>query len=106
MTKGVIDGNAKIEMRTNKVDALVAFVETGKVVLNVGSTAGLKVGDELTVQRVLQEIKDPSTGKVIRRMMNKLGTVQVSDVDSSSAVCNIVDGAGFKVGDHATTVTQ
>jgi curli biogenesis system outer membrane secretion channel CsgG len=106
MGKGVIDGNAKIEARTISVDALVAFVESGKVVLNVGAKAGLKIGDQLSVERVNQEIKDPSTGKVIRRMMTKLGMVQVSDVDDSSAECTVVNGAGFKIGDHATTVTQ
>lgn len=106
MTTGLIADAPKIDMRTNNVDALVAFVESGKVVLNVGAKAGLKVGDQLTVQRVDQEIKDPATGKVIRRMMTKLGTVKVSDVDDSSAECTVVNGAGFKIGDHATTVTQ
>lgn len=106
MTTGLIADATKIDMRTNNVDALVAFVESGKVVLNVGAKAGLKVGDQLTVQRVEQEIKDPSTGKVIRRMMTKLGIVKVSDVDDSSAECTVVNGAGFKIGDHATTVTQ
>ena len=106
MTKGVIDGNAKIEMRTNSVDGVVAFVEMNKVVLNVGAKAGLKAGDQLTVERIDREIKDPTTGKVIRRMMTKLGTIEVSDVDDQSAECKIVNGSGFKVGDHATTVTQ
>lgn len=106
MTTGLIADAPKIDMRTNNVDALVAFVESGKVVLNVGAKAGLKVGDQLTVQRVDQEIKDPATGKVIRRMMTKLGIVKVSDVDDSSAECTVVNGAGFKIGDHATTVTQ
>ena len=106
MTQGVIDGNAKIDLRTNNVDGLVAFVESGKVVLNVGAKAGLKAGDQLDVERVQQEIKDPATGKVIRRMMTKLGIIQVSNVDDQSAECNIVSGSGFKIGDHATTVTQ
>ena len=78
----------------------------GKVVLNVGAKAGLKVGDQLTVSRVSQEIKDPATGKVIRRMMTSLGTIEISDVDDVSAVGKVMTGSGFKVGDHATTVTQ
>jgi curli biogenesis system outer membrane secretion channel CsgG len=106
MTQGVIADNTKLEMRQMNVDGLVAFVESGKVVLNVGAKAGLKAGDQLTVERVDQEIKDPATGKVIRRMMTKLGTIQVNNVDDQSAECNIVSGTGFKIGDHATTVTQ
>jgi hypothetical protein len=58
------------------------------------------------VERVSQEIKDPATGAVLRRMSSKIGTVEVSDVDEVSAVAKIVDGAGFKVGDLAKTSLQ
>jgi tRNA(Phe) wybutosine-synthesizing methylase Tyw3 len=75
-------------------------------VLNVGGKAGVKVGDQLNVERVTHEIKDPSTGKVIRRMTSPVGVVKVTDVDDASAVCNVVSGNGFKVGDAVKTVTQ
>ena len=39
-------------------------------------------------------------------MTNKLGIVQVTEVDDVSAVCKIIAGADFKVGDMAKTVTQ
>jgi hypothetical protein len=32
--------------------------------------------------------------------------VKVTDVDDASAVCNVVSGNGFKVGDAVKTVTQ
>ena len=108
MSKGVIDGNAKLELRQINVEGVVAFVEMGKVVLNVGSKAGLKVGDQLTVSRVSQEIKDPTTGKVIRRMMTELGKIEISEVDDISAVGKVTSGdsKGIKIGDRVATVTQ
>jgi curli biogenesis system outer membrane secretion channel CsgG len=108
MSSGVIAGNTKLATRTVNVQGQVAFVEMAnhQVVLNVGAKNGLKVGDKLTVERVSQEIKDPATGAVLRRMSSKIGTVEVSDVDEVSAVAKIVDGAGFKVGDLAKTSLQ
>jgi len=85
---------------------LVAAVEGGQIVLNVGAKNGLKVGDQLSVERVTREIKDPATGAVIRRLSTPVGVIQVTDVDDVSAVAKIVSGADFKVGDHAKTTTQ
>jgi curli biogenesis system outer membrane secretion channel CsgG len=108
MSTGVIAGNTKLATRTVNVQGQVAFVEMAnhQVVLNVGAKNGLKVGDKLTVERVSQEIKDPATGAVLRRMSSKIGTVEVSDVDEVSSVAKIVDGTGFKVGDLAKTSIQ
>jgi curli biogenesis system outer membrane secretion channel CsgG len=106
MSGGVIASNTKLETRTVQVEGLVAFVEMQKVVLNVGAKNGLKVGDQLQIERVTQEIKDPATGKVLRRMSNKLGTVEVSEVDDVSAVAKVLTGNGFKVGDMAKTTVK
>lgn len=106
MSTEVIQGNAKVGVRTIQVEGLVAFVQSDKVVLNVGGKAGLKVGDQLKIERVSQEIKDPATGKVIRRMSSQIGMVQVTDLDEQSAEAKIVTGNGFKVGDVARTATQ
>ncbi len=76
------------------------------MVLNVGAKSGVKVNDQFSVERVTKEIKDPATGNVIRRMTNKMGYIQISEVDAVSAVGKIVSGSGFKVGDFAKTVTQ
>jgi hypothetical protein len=81
------------------VNGLVAAVTGGQIVLNIGTRAGVKVGDQLTVQRVGTEIKDPATGKVIRRMTSPVGVIRVVDVDEQSAVADIVSGSGFKIGD-------
>jgi curli biogenesis system outer membrane secretion channel CsgG len=101
----VIADKEKLVARTVVVEGLIAAVDGGQIILNVGK-AGVKVGDQLTVERVSKEIKDPSTGKVIRRMSNPVGVVKVTDVDDISAVAVPVSGAGFKTGDAVKTVTQ
>ena len=106
LSTGVVAGAPKLAVRTVQVEGMVAFVDASGVVLNVGAKAGVKAGDRLSVERVTREIKDPSTGKVIRRMSSKIGTVEVTEVDEGSAVAKIVDGTGFKVGDMAKTTTQ
>jgi curli biogenesis system outer membrane secretion channel CsgG len=106
LSSGLIADNTKFEARTVVVQGLVASVDGGQIVLNVGAKAGVKVGDQLNVERVTREIKDPATGQVIRRMTSPVGVVRVTDVDDISAVCAPVSGTDFKVGDAVKTVTQ
>jgi hypothetical protein len=102
----VIAGKEKLAARTIVVEGLVAAVDGGQIVLNVGGKAGLKVGDQLNVERVTKEIKDPASGKVIRRLASPVGVIKVTDVDDISSVGMIVSGSGFKVGDAVKTITQ
>jgi len=106
LTTDVVAGKDKLQVRTIVVQGLVAAVDGGQVVLNVGAKAGVKVGDELSVERVSKEIKDPATGQVLRRLSSSIGVIKVSDVDDVSSVCTVVSGAGFKVGDAVKTKTQ
>ena len=106
MSTGLIADASKFEARTIVVTGLVAAVDGGQIVLNVGAKAGVKVGDQLAVERVTKEIKDPATGQVIRRLANQIGVVRVTDVDDISSVCSPVSGTDFKVGDTVKTVTQ
>ena len=71
MSGELVAGNTKLVTRTIVVQGLVAAIDGGQVVLNVGSKNGLKVGDEMSIERVTKEIKDPSTGQVIRRMTTR-----------------------------------
>lgn len=106
LSAGLVSDSPKFEARTITVSGLVAAVDGGQVILNVGSKAGVKVGDQLSIERVTKEIKDPTTGAVIRRMTTPVGVVKVTDVDALSSVCTPVSGSGFKEGDAAKTVTQ
>jgi curli biogenesis system outer membrane secretion channel CsgG len=106
MSAGLIADATKLSARTIVVSGLVAAVDGGQVVLNVGSKSGIKVGDQLSIERITRTIKDPATGQVLRQLSSPIGVVKVTDVDEVSAVCSPVSGTGFKVGDAAKTVTQ
>ena len=51
----------------------------------MGGKAGVKVGDQFNVERVTKEIKDPTTGAVLRRLATTVGVVKATDVDDVSA---------------------
>ena len=106
MSTEVIADNTKLQVRTIVVQGLVAAVDSGQIILNVGAKAGVKVGDELAVERVTKEIKDPATGQVLRRLSTPVGVVKVTDVDDVSSVAAPVSGSGFKTGDAVKTKAQ
>jgi len=100
MAQGLAQSAAKLPTVIIPVDGLVADVNGASLILNVGSRGGVKVGDRLQVTRVGREIKDPATGKVIRRTESALGTITISEVDEASAVGNYEGTGGVKVGDR------
>jgi hypothetical protein len=59
----------------------------------------VKVGDRLQVRRSVREVKDPDTGKVIRRVEDTLGEVVITEVDEGSAVGTYSGKSPAKVGD-------
>jgi len=106
MSTELVADAPKLVARTINVEGVVAAVDGGQIVLNVGSKMGLKVGDQLTVKRITKEIKDPTTGKTLRKLTSDVGVIKLTDVDEVSAVGAPVSGSGFKVGDEVKTITQ
>jgi curli biogenesis system outer membrane secretion channel CsgG len=100
MAQGLAESAAKIPTVVIAIDGLVADVNGATLVLNVGSRSGVHVGDKLQVTRVGREIKDPATGKVLRRTESPMGAITISEVDDSSAVGTYEGTAGVKVGDR------
>ncbi len=106
LSANLVADSPKMSVRTITVEGTVAAVEGNQIVLNVGGKAGIKVGDQFNVERVTKEIKDPTTGAVLRRLSTTVGVVKATDVDDVSAICEPVSGSGFKIGDKIKTVTQ
>ena len=90
---------SKLPTRQVKIEGLVADATGNSVVLNVGSRAGVKVGDRLDVRRKVRDIKDPATGRVIRSIEDKVGEVVITEVDDLSSVGTFAGGSAAKVGD-------
>jgi hypothetical protein len=82
-----------------QVSGLVADVTGNTLVLNIGRKAGIKVGDRLTVSRKVKDVKDPSTGNVIKTIVDPVGTATVTEVDDLSAIATFNGSAPAKVGD-------
>lgn len=95
-----LDGNAsRLPTTVVSLSGLVADVSGNSLVLNIGSKSGVKVGDRLTVSRVGREIRDPATGKIIRRVEDRLGDITITEVDEGSSVGNFAGTGPVKVGD-------
>src|SRR2546422_782890 len=71
----------------------------GGMVINIGSKAGVKVGDRLAIKRETRKITDPATGKVIRRIEDHIGDLVITEVDEQSAVGKFTGPRPAKVGD-------
>ena len=92
-------GASSIPARQVTVQGLVADSSGGTLVLNIGSRAGVRVGDRLEVRRKMREIKDPATGRVIRTVEDKLGEVTITEVDEQSSVGDYRGASPARVGD-------
>ena len=102
---GQIDQSAaKLPVSTVSVQGLVADSTAGTLILNVGSRAGLKVGDRLAVSRKVREVKDPATGKVLRTIEDRLGEVTITEVDEQSSVGKYTGSSPAKVGDSVKSI--
>jgi hypothetical protein len=85
--------------RAVSIDGLVADATGNVLIVNVGKRAGVNVGDRLEVRRKIREIKDPSTGKVIKKVEDKVGEMVVTEVDDGSATGTFTGAGPAKVGD-------
>lgn len=106
VNKAVNDVAARLERESGRLPSrvvtlsgLVADVSGDTLVLNIGSRAGVKVGDQLAIKRSTRTINDPATGKVIRRIEDNVGSVKITEVDDSSAVGKFAGAMPPKVGD-------
>jgi curli biogenesis system outer membrane secretion channel CsgG len=86
------------------VSGLVADVTGNTLILNVGTKAGVKVGDHLGIFHPGKEIRDPATGKVLKRIESRLGDVTITEADETSATGTYAGSMPPKVGDVVKTV--
>jgi len=97
----LVKSDGKVVAAKVEVTGRVADVDAGKLILNVGKEHGVKVGDVLTIERVVREVKDPDTGKVLREVTEAVGTVKITEVDGRSSVGTFSGAGAPKVGDRA-----
>jgi curli biogenesis system outer membrane secretion channel CsgG len=97
--------NASATLPTIKAtySGVVADVSGNTLIINVGNKSGVRVGDTIDISRAVRTVKDPTTGKVLKTVTNKLGSATVTEVDSDSATATYSGAAPPKVGDVAAS---
>ncbi len=83
------------------IPGVVADVEGNQVIINRGTGQGYRVGQILTIERVVRQVKDPETGEPLREIKEPIGQVQLTDVDERSSVGVILSGIDLEIGDIA-----
>jgi hypothetical protein len=81
------------------INGVVADVTGRTIIVTVGKKVGLSVGDKLEVSRQVRVVKDPTTGKVIKAVTDKIGIATVTEVDDDSATATFSGAGAAKVGD-------
>ncbi|HWC96681.1 MAG TPA: CsgG/HfaB family protein [Candidatus Sulfopaludibacter sp.] len=109
--KAVQDLGGKLEASASRLPTVVIQVSgtvadaspDGTLIINVGSKAGLKVGDKLDVKRAVRTITDPTTGKVLRKVEDMVGQLTITEVDEGSAVGKFSGPGKPQVNDSVST---
>lgn len=107
--RGAVDDTAaqlnaasgKVETLKRSVNGVVADVSGSTLILTVGKKAGVNVGDKLEISRQIRVVKDPTTGKVIKAVTDKIGDATVTEVDDDSSTATFSGAGAAKVGDVA-----
>ena len=90
------------EVELEVIEGLVAKISDDEVVINVGSQKGVKVNDIFNVERIIERITDPETGKVILERKEKIAEIKISEVYELAAIGKITllgVGKEIEVGD-------
>jgi curli biogenesis system outer membrane secretion channel CsgG len=71
----------------------VMDVTDGKIYINAGQDANVKVGDVFAITHVVRELIDPETGAVRGVVENRLGQARIAAVDENFSVAEMLDQA-------------
>jgi hypothetical protein len=94
------------KLSTVRVDyaGLVADVSGNTLILNVGRLKGAQVGDTVEISRAGRTVVDPVTKKVLRTLVDKIGTARITEVDDASSTATLSGAAPVQVGDQIRRV--
>jgi hypothetical protein len=98
-----VAGSVRVQT-SGEVSGLIANVSDNTLILNVGTNAGIKVGDKLGIFRRGRTIWDPATGRVLKTFKTRLGDVTITEAEEFSSAGVFSGPAPPKVGDTVETV--
>jgi curli biogenesis system outer membrane secretion channel CsgG len=82
------------------IEGRVAAVEGDSVYINVGSSAGVQMGDTFEVSRIVKEVKDPVTKEVLDVVTAPVGSLKITSVREKIAIGSFSGGQPPKEGDR------
>jgi len=85
----------------SKLNGVVAYASGNRVIINIGSSSGVKQDMVFVVSKVLEVVKDPTTGEVIDEVTEALAEIKVTEVKDKSATCTVLKKLS---GDYAVAV--
>jgi len=93
-----VTSSVPVSASTNNktLSGLVAYVGSSTVSINIGYNQGVKVGMKFKVNRVINTIKDPSTGKILDYVTTPVAIVKAVGVKSSITTCALVSRLSTK----------
>ncbi len=98
LTGQVVAAASRVPETKVVIQALVADVAGNDLIINVGTSAGVRVGAEYDVVRPGREVRDPASGRVLRRITTTVGKLKITSGDATSASGTLTGGPA-KVGD-------
>ncbi len=78
------------EVGPSAIAGTVYYAKGGRVIINIGSGEGVKVGMIFVVDHVIDEVKDPDTGEVVDEITEPVAEIKVTEVKEKTSTCTII----------------
>lgn len=83
-------GSDREPSQPSKLSGLIAYASGNRVIINIGSSAGVKQDMVFIVSKVLDIVKDPITEEVIDEITEAVAEIKVTEVKDKSATCTVL----------------
>ena len=95
---------ATLQKPLPQIDAIVASVSDSGIVLNKGTDQDYQKGMIVSIGPLKEEVKDPETGEILRKLITPVAEARLTDVDDKSSLGQIVTGKFPEVGNIARPI--
>jgi len=93
VSDGSLDRIASAAAGGGGIDMRIVRVDGNRAYINVGQTAGIKVGDKFTIHRMGEPLIDPATGMNLGAVEEQVGTGVVVDVQERFSIIEVTGQA-------------
>lgn len=83
-------GSGRGPSQPSKLSGVVAYASGNRVIINIGSSSGVKQDMVFVVSKVLEVVKDPTTDEVIDEITETVAEIKVTEVKDKSATCAVL----------------